>query len=415
MILENIDYLVTQNEKREVKKEVDVLIRDGTIEEISDFIAGDQRIDCSGKIVTPGLINCHTHIPMNLFRGLSDNKKLDNWFLQDISPAEAKLEEDDIKLGSKHALLEMIKTGTTCFNDMYFYENIIADICQESGLRAVLSRVLTEEDGECLEKTKKLIYKVKDIEKIDVAVGPHSLYTCMEEKLRDSKQIHEENNIKIHTHLSETKNEYKKGKSQVERFHELGLINQDFIGAHAVYLNDKDIEILVKEGSSVVHNPCSNLKLGSGIANITKYREKGLKVGLGTDSVASNNNLNMFEEMKFACLLQKEKNPEKFTAQDAFDMATIEGAEILGKEKDIGSIEEGKKADLLFIDKEKVGLTPTYGKKGIVSNLVYSFNGMVDHTMVDGEFLMKNRCTEIFEESSVINEIEHRKNKFRNR
>lgn len=393
MILGNIAYLVTQNEEREVLEDVEVRIEDGEIVEVEDEIeAGDEVIDCSNKIVLPGLINCHTHVSMSLLRGISDDKPLEEWLHEDIIPREEELTPEDVYEGALLGIREMLKSGTTCFNDMYAPEEKVVEAVEETGIRAMLSRGVVDAGGADwrLRESRELIESVKDHRRIKPAVSPHAVYTCSEETLKTLRDQAEEFDVPIHIHVSETVNENEEfedenGERPVEYLERLGLLNEDTIAAHCTHLTSEEIKALAENGVSVAHNPCANLKLGSGIADTPELLENGVTVGLGTDGPASNNGFNMFEEMKFASLIQKNMDPEKLTAQQALDMATRKAAETLRFE-DLGSIEEGKKADIVSVEIDE--MVRPVGPDRVVSHLVFS-TPTVSETIVDGEVLVE--------------------------
>jgi len=400
MILKNIRYLVTQNQERQILENTDLRIEEDRITAIGKNLhpRAEKTVNCSDKIVMPGLVNAHTHSPMTLLRGISDNKNLQDWLHQDIFPAEQKLEETDIYTGTLLAGIEMLKTGTTTFNDMYDEMGAITAAVENTGIRAVLSKGIIdkqESKREEIDKAVEFVDKYRNHSLIKPGFAPHAVYTVREQTLRELNDYSKIFDTVYHIHVSETKKENtdcekENGKTPIQYLESLNTLNTRFIAAHGVWLNEKDIELLRKSGSTVVHNPNANLKLGSGIAPVTKLLEEGVNVALGTDGVASNNNLNMFEEMKIAVNLQKKDSPETVTEQEVLDMATINGAKALGLSQDIGSIEIGKKADLLIIDKDKAELTPIHGKRGLISNLVYAFNGNVEHVIVNGELRVKN-------------------------
>ena len=402
MLLKNVRYLITQNNEREILENVDIRISNGKINQIEEKIeAGieENTEDFSDKILMPGLINCHTHVSMALFRGISDDKELDAWLQEDIFPAEQERDSEDVYNGAKLGIVEMLKTGTTCFNDQYGPENKVAEAVEETGIRAVLGQGVIDierDTEEALKESREFIEEWMDHDRINLAVNPHSVYTCSTKALEQLVEQSEEFELPIHVHVSETEKENQdmldeKEVTPTEYLEELGVLDRKVIAAHCTHLTSNDLEILAEKDIGIAHNPCANLKLGSGIADTSEYIEKGIDVGLGTDGVASNNNFNMFEEMKFASLLQKNGDPTQMSAQKALDMATINAAKVLGMEDKIGSIEKGKKADLVAIDLKREDLSPLYGKKGLISNLVFSFNGEVDDVFVDGEQLLAGR------------------------
>lgn len=400
MILKNIRYLVTQNDDRQVIEDVDLLIHGDRVAGMGhELPAGDhQVVDCSGKVVMPGLVNAHTHASMTLLRGISDNKELEDWLHEEIFPAEDKLEEEDAFIGALLGCIEMLETGTTTFNDMYDHMDQVAEAVDRTGIRALLGRGLLDVDGEKdwrMDKAIELVENYQGHDRIVPCLAPHGVYTASEQLLREAKDCAEIFDTSYHIHVSETEKEMQdsinnNGRPPLKYLDVLGLVNDDLIAAHGVWLTDEEKGILAEKGGSVVHNPAANLKLGSGIAEVPELLDNGITVALGTDGVASNNNLNLFEEAKIASIIHKRRGPEVIDEQEILDMATINGAKALGLEDEIGSIELGKKADLLAIDLNSADMTPIHGKKGLISNLVYSFSGKVDDVIVDGEVVVRD-------------------------
>ncbi len=384
-------------------KKKDIYIEGNLIQEISGKIdvEADYLIDGKNKAALPGLINTHSHAAMALLRSYADDLKLHDWLQKHIWPLEAKLTPEDIYWGAKLACLEMIKIGTTCFSDMYWNSFSTARAVEEMGLRAVVSpSFLDLGDDEKWEKFlnegKEAIKKMRELncERIIPALGPHALYTVSKEHLEFIRKWSEKENLLINFHLSETEKEVKdclktKGKRPVEYLEEIGFLSEKLISAHSIWVSDKEIEILAKNKVKIAHNPTSNMKLSSGVLPYQKMKKANLIISLGTDSVASNNNLDMFEEMKFAALLQKSfyKEPTIMPVQEAFELATKNGALALGL--NTGEIKEGKLADIILINLKKPELTPHHN---LISNLVYSANGScVSETICNGKILMQNR------------------------
>lgn len=400
MILKNIRYLITQNDDRQIIEDVDLLIHGDRIAGIGHQMPVDdhQVVDCSDKVVMPGLVNAHTHASMTLLRGISDNKKLEDWLHEEIFPAEEKLEEDDAFIGALLGCIEMLMTGTTTFNDMYDHMDQVAEAVERTGIRAVLGRGLLDVDGERdwrLGEAIGLVENYQHHDRITPCFAPHGVYTASEQLLREAKDCAEIFDTSYHIHVSETEKEIQdsiseNGMPPLKYLDDLGLVNDDLIAAHGVWLANDEKKILAEKGGSVVHNPAANLKLGSGVAEVPVMLENGVNVALGTDGVASNNNLNLFEEAKIASILHKREGPEAINEQEILDMATINGAKALGLEEEIGSVELGKKADLITIDLNSAEMTPVHGKRGLISNLVYSFSGKVDDVIVDGEIVVDN-------------------------
>lgn len=399
MILKNIRYLVTQNSDRQILENIDLQITDDRISGLGRNLSvdGEEVIDCSDKVVMPGLVNAHTHAAMTLLRGISDNKELQVWLEEDIFPAENKIGPEEVYIGSLLGCVEMLESGTTTFNDMYAEMDEVGRAVDRTGIRAVLGRGLMDMDGmrdERMDEALELIETFNDHDRIETNIAPHSIYTASEQLLKESKEASKILEKKLHIHVSETDKENsdsmdEKGFTPVQYLEELDLVNEDLVAAHCVHLEEEDKEILAEKDASIVHNPSANLKLGSGIADIPDLIDRGITIALGTDGVASNNNLNLFDEMKLASILHKRGSPEDISEQEVLDMATINGAKTLGLEDQIGSIEIDKKADLITIELDNPEMRPVHGKRGLVSNLVYSFSGDVDDVLVDGEVLMR--------------------------
>lgn len=393
MILKNIRYLVTQNPSREILENHDLEVDSGEIKQISPNITDGKGpvIDCSNRAVLPGLINGHTHSPMTLLRGISDDKPLQRWLEEDIFPAEDSLSRRDVYRGALLGCKEMANTGTTAFNDMYFHMDAVAEAVEESGMRAVLSHGMVDIEGNSyteIADAVKAAEKNREKKRVRSGVSPHSVYTCSEELLIEAKKLAENEDQLFHVHVSETKDENTKhmekyGSTPVEYMDDLGLIDSDTVIAHGTHLSEKDMRIIAEREASVVHNPSANLKLGSGVANVPEMLKRNINAALGTDGPASNNSLNMFDEAKIAALIQKKSEPSSITAQQILDMMTINGAEALNMEEQIGSLEEGKKADIIMVDLGRPDMRP-FEKDNIVSNLIYSFNGEVSEVFVDG-------------------------------
>lgn len=423
MILKNIRYLVTQNSEREVLENVDLLVEDGKIAEIGGEIRGEgqETIDCSNKVVMPGLINAHTHVAMTLLRGISDNKILQDWLEEDIFPAEDRLTEDDVYYGSLLGIAEMLKTGTTCFNDMYFHMDSVAEAVEESGIRALLSRGMMDVDGGGKERSLealKFAYSHRESVTVETGFAPHAVYTASEKELLKAKYCSEIFGSVYHIHVAETMKEVEDcieehGQTPVQYLESLGLLDEGMVAAHSTWLTERDIELMVENGAKAVHNPSANLKLGNSIARVPEMLEKDLTVAIGTDGAASNNSLNLFEEAKLAANLHKREDPRRITEQDVLDMLTVNGAEALGMKDRIGSLEPGKKADLVAVDLDRPDMRPVHGRRGVVSNIVYSFNGEVTDSMVEGDFVMRDRELVDIGIEKVLDEVSSRAGKFR--
>ena len=399
-----------------------VLIENDKISEISqDLVSQDAQevIDGEGKLLIPGLVNTHTHLSMTLLRGLADDLPLDSWLNEHIWPMEAHLNGDYCYAGALLACVEMIKSGTTTFNDMYFFMDDVARAVEESGLRGVLSHGMIDLGDEEKRKaefkeTKRIIEKCHDTAegRINVAFGPHSPYTCSRELLEGVRKEADKYGNRIHIHVAETEFEVQQvlevqGKRPFEYLDEIGLLGEDVLAAHAVHLSPAEIEMVKNQGVKLSHNPASNMKLASGVSPVDEMLKKGICVSLGTDGAASNNNQDLLEEMKLAALLQKIHNmdPTYLTAADTFEMATINGATALGMNNEIGTIEVGKKADLVLLDIKAPHLTPF---RHPISHLVYSARGSdVNTTICNGNILMENREIICVPEAQVIEMAEN--------
>ncbi len=411
--------LITVNEKKEILENVDIAIEKGKISYIRDIpkdFTPEKILDGTNKITMPGLINTHTHIPMSLFRNYADDLPFWEWLYEKIIPLEKNLTGKDVYWGSMLSIAEMIKSGITSFVDMYFFVEDIAKAVSETGIRGFLALSVTDGDDEkSLKDTKAFIenYDAKCDGRINVRIGPHAPYSCSDEFLKKLSKISKEYNCGINIHVSESEKEIEDsiknyGKSPVERLNDLELLDSKTIAVHCVHLSDRDIEILKEKNVSVSNNPGSNLKLGNGFARVDDLLNSGVNVCLGTDGSASNNNLNMFEEMNLASLINKglTKDPQSVTAYKAIEMATLNGAKALGKEGEIGSIEVGKKADIIMIDLNKPHFYPRYDS---VASLVYSAQASdVNTVMVDGNILMENNELLTIDLKSVIKNAELR-------
>ena len=363
-------------------------------------VEAKKLIDAKGGIILPGLINGHTHAAMSLFRGLADDLPLMEWLNDYIFPAESCIDPDFVYCGTLLACAEMIKSGTTTFCDMYLFEEKTAMAAKATGMRCLVGEVLYDFDSpnygpvaEGLKYTEDLITKWKDDPLVSVAVEPHALFTCSPDLLSAANDLSKKNQVPLIIHLAETGNELTQvfdtyGKSPVEHLESLDLLGSHLIAAHCVHLHDEEIRLLAERGVKVIHNPESNMKLASGVAPVPAMLSEGVTVGLGTDGCASNNDLDLFSEMDMAAKLHK-VNTMNTTVMDALTvlrMATIEGAKALGMENMTGSLEKGKRADIIIVDINKPHLTPMYNPS---SHIVYSARGSdVSHTIINGRLVM---------------------------
>lgn len=380
----------------------DVLVENGIIKEIGIIDRDAEKvIDATGKVLMPGLVNAHTHVAMSVFRGYSDELELMEWLSKKMWPIEDKMTKEDVYYASLLSMIEMIKSGTTTFNDQYFYEEETAKAATSIGMRGMLARFIIGDGEGADEKIKEAeeLYNTwhnASNEKIKVCVGLHAPYTCGPETIKKSVELATKLNAPIHIHYLETEDEIRQVKEKyhktvTEYLKELGVFDVKTILAHGVWATEKDMKELKKHDVAIIHNPISNQKLGSGIANVKLMLENKITVGLGTDGQGSTNTLDMFEEIKSAAYLQKvsNKSATAISGYDVLKMATIEGAKALGLENEIGSIEVGKKADLIIIDLDKPHLVPVHD---IYSTLAYSVNGAdVETVIIDGNIVMENR------------------------
>lgn len=399
ILIENVKILTMAD--GEVIKNGNIYIEDRKIKKISKEKIGfsyDKKIDGENFLAMPGFINAHTHVGMSLFRNYSDDVELMDWLNNKIWPLEDKLTEKDVYWASLLSQSEMIMTGTTTFADMYYYEDQTIKALEKSKMRAQISRGLTLED-ENFSKIKENIDLYKKYEnsqdgRVNIALGPHAVYTTDKNYLKEISKVSKKYNMPIHIHLSETKIENddcikRFGQSPTEVFEECGIFENKTIAAHGVHLSDRDLEILSKYDVSVVHNPSSNLKLSSGFLDCTRVINKGINLAMGTDSSASNNNLSMLKEISIASLVSKYKNPKNLRAYDVLKMATINGAKALGIDKETGSLEEGKLADIILIDLNNPNHTP---QNNLISSLSYStFDTDVSYVIINGELVYDNK------------------------
>jgi 5-methylthioadenosine/S-adenosylhomocysteine deaminase len=375
-------------------------------EEKTPPFKGTQVLDATDCVVMPGLVNAHGHTAMTLFRGLADDLPLKQWLFEKIFPAEAKhLSDATVYWGALLGCLEMIASGTTTVSDGYFFQDATARAFQKAGLRALIAQGVIDFPAPGVpDPTQNLAVGKAFIERWNHAselIRPglfcHSLSTCSDRTLEGAMKLSQAFSLPLQVHLSETEDDVaevirRTGKRPVLHLHHLGLLNQSLIAVHAVHLEDEEIDLLARSKVGIVHSPESNMKLASGIARVGEMVRKGLVVGLGTDGCASNNNLDLFKEMDTAAKLGKVTtlDPVNMGATTVLKMATIWGAEVLGLEKEIGTIEVGKKADIITIDLRKPHLTPLYNP---MSTIVYSASGSdVRDVIVNGRVLMKDRA-----------------------
>ncbi|HJX93671.1 MAG TPA: amidohydrolase [Pyrinomonadaceae bacterium] len=402
--------IVTMDVSRRVIDDGAIAVRDGRIigigprVEIEHSYTARKTISGAGKLITPGLINGHTHVPMVLFRGLADDLDLQEWLTKYIFPAEAKnVNEEFVRAGTRLGLAEMIRGGTTTYCDMYYFEDAIAEETFAAGVRGVLGETLIDfpvadnkTNAEGMAYVEKFVSRWKGNELIVPAIAPHAPYTVSEDHLKAVRAFSDRTGAPIVTHVSETKREVDdsvkaKGASPVAYLDRIGFLNERVIAAHVVWPQGTDINILKQRRVGVVHNPQSNMKLASGVAPVPRMMDEGVLLGLGTDGAASNNDLNMWEEMDTVAKLHKvfSGDPKVISAQQAFELATIRGAAALHLEKEIGSLETGKRADILIIERDSLNQIPLYN---IYSDLVYATKGSdVESVIINGRIVMQDR------------------------
>lgn len=377
--------------------ESDLLIEGEYIEKIEKNIEknSDRIIDAKGKLLMPAFVNCHTHVGMSLFRNYGGEVSLYSWLKDYIWPLEEKLNDEDVYTASLMSFTEMVKNGIGSFADMYFFSEATIKAALEVGIRGEISRGLAIPDP-CDFKIKEnlsLHRKYKDSDLINIGFGPHAVYTTDIDYLEKISNLAKENNLPIHIHLLETKKEnedcFRRFKmTPTEVFKKAGIFENRTIAAHGVHLTDKDLDILKENKVSIVHNPASNLKLKSGFLNLAKVLDKGINIALGTDSSASNNKLSILREMELTGLVSKLYSSRDIEAYEILKMATINGARALGMDDKIGSVKEGKLADLILIDLDNINHKP---ENNILSSLIYStYEDDIKYTIVNGNVIYEN-------------------------
>jgi len=390
----------------------------GKGDDITNRYSAKKHIHSPDSIIMPGLINAHTHAAMTCFRGIADDMELMDWLNNYIFPAEAKnVNPHLVYWGSLLACVEMIKSGTTTFSDMYIFEDETAKAAKEAGMRCMVGEVLydfpspnAKSPEEGLAYTEYLLEKWQGDDLVKVMVEPHALYTCSATLLTRAKAWADRYGVPLATHLLESKKEKKAlarrlKKRATEYLDELGLLDERFIAFHGVMMDDRDIEIFAERNCKVVHNPESNMKLACGVAPISAMIKKGITVGLGTDGCASNNNLDLLQEMDTAAKLEKSArlDPTVMDAKTVVKMATSHGAKVLGMEDQIGTLEVGKKADLIIIDCHQPHLTPMYSE---YSHLAYCVMGSdVDTVIINGRLVMEKRKILTLDEEEIMNRV----------
>jgi len=389
----------------------------GTADDIRRRFRGRETIDAIGQVVMPGLVNTHTHAPMVLFRGLADDLALEEWLTKYIFPAEAKtVSPEFVRAGTRLAALEMIESGTTTYADMYYFEEEIAKETKAAGLRGVLGETVIQfpvadakTPAEALARAETFINTFRNDPLITPAVAPHAIYTNDSATLKAARALSMKYGVPTLIHMAETQSEAMTARERgsptvVSYLDTLGFLGPGVVAAHAVWVNESDMGLLKSRGVGVSHNPESNMKLASGIAPVKAYLAANVAIGLGTDGAASNNDLDMFEAMRTASFLQKvaTSDPTTVSANTAVQMATIGGARALGMEKQIGSLEAGKHADIIIVSMRAARQAPMYDP---MSHLVYVTRGDdVQTTIVNGKILMRNRKVLTLDRAAILRE-----------
>ena len=423
--------VVTMNAERRIIEDGAVAVNGDTIEALGSRASIEakytaaQTINAGGKLVLPGFINGHTHVPMTLFRGLRDDVTLDEWLRKYIFPAEAKnVTEEFVRWGTRLAAAEQIRGGVTTFADMYYFEDAIAEETKVAGMRGVLGETILDfpapdnkSNAAMLEYTEKFLKRWQGDALIHAAVAPHSIYTCSPKTLEDAAALARKYSAPILIHVAEMKKELDNSRAQngttpVQYLDKLGILGPDIVAAHCIFVDETDRKILAQRQVGCVHNPSSNMMLASGVAPLIEERAAGVAVGLGTDGPAgSNNDLDLMEEMDLAAKLQKitRMDPQALGAKVVVEMATIEGARALHMEKEIGSLEAGKKADLILIGLDAPNGVPMYD---VYAQLAYALKGSdVETVIIGGRVVMRDKKLLTLDESAVIAKAREFKNK----
>ena len=394
----------------------DQIVGVGKRTKIEARYAPASHIDANGHLILPGFINGHTHVPMTLLRGLKDDVTLDVWLKNYIFPAEAKnVSEDFVRWGTRLGAAEMIRSGVTTFVDMYYFEDAIAEETKAAGMRGILGESWLDfpvpdnkNEGEAAAYTEKFLKRWQGDPLIHAAVAPHSIYLCSEKTLHDVQALAHKYHAPILIHVAEIKKELDDSLAQnhatpVQYMNRIGLLGPDIIAAHCVWVDETDRKLLAEKGVGCVHNPSSNMMLASGVAPVVEERIAGVAVGLGTDGPSgSNNDLDLMEEIDLAAKLQKisKMDPRALDAKSVVEMATIEGAKAIHLEKEIGSLEAGKKADLILINLAEPNAVPMYD---VYSQLAYALKASdVDTVIIGGRIVMRDRKLLTLREPEIL-------------
>jgi 5-methylthioadenosine/S-adenosylhomocysteine deaminase len=428
ILIKNCFILTGQQDQPVVQGEVAVegsrLLQVGAAGRLPADWRPERVIDGSDHLCMPGLVNCHTHAAMTLLRSFADDLPLMEWLSTKIWPAEERLTGEDVYWATLLSIVEMVRSGTTTFNDMYFFMDDAARAVEKAGARAVLARGLIGNGPgaeQALEESRSFLNRWQGGAggRINVWLGPHAPYTCPPEYLIKVLQVAEEFQTGIHIHVAETVDEVEQiqkqyGKTPVAYLNDLGVFRVPVLAAHCVHLTEADIATMAERSVAVAHNPESNMKLASGIAPVSAMRRSGITVGLGTDGASSNNNLDMFEEMRTAALLHKVANqdPLVLPALEVLAMATRDGARALGLDSQVGVLEPGYKADLILVDLNQAHLCPRHN---LEAHMVYAARGAdVDTVIIDGQLVLDGRRMLTIDEDEVRREVEARAMRLKN-
>ena len=402
----------------------DTIVAVGPRSEVEAGYAATQTIDAKGKLILPGFINGHTHVPMTLFRGLHDDVTLNDWLYKYIFPAEAKnVNEEFVRWGTRLAAAEQIRGGVTTFADMYYFEDAVAEETKAAGMRGVLGETFIDfpapdnkSEAEMLAYTEKFLKKWQGDPLIHAAVAPHSIYTCSQKTLQDSAALARKYHAPILIHTAEMKKEWEdsqkqNGMSPVQYLDKIGLLGPDVVSAHCIFVDEADRKTLAQKQVGCVHNPSSNMMIASGVSPVAEMRAAGVAVGLGTDGPAgSNNDLDLMEEIDLAAKLAKisKMDPLALNAKAVVEMATIDGARALHLDKEIGSLEPGKKADFILIGLDEPNAVPMYD---IYAQIAYALKGSdVETVVIGGRVVMRNRkLLTVNEEAAMAKAREYKK------
>ena len=394
----------------------DAIVGVGPRAEIEARYKSAQTLDARGRLVLPGFINGHTHVPMTLFRGLHDDVTLNDWLYKYIFPAEAKnVNEEFVRWGTRLAAAEQIRSGVTTFADMYYFEDAVAEETKAAGMRGVLGETFIDfpapdnkTAAEMLAYTEKFLKRWQGDALIHAAPAPHSIYTCSKKTIQDAAALAQKYHAPLLMHVSEMKKEWEdserqNGTSPVQYLEKIGVLGPDLVAAHCIFVDEADRKLLAERQVGCVHNPSSNMMIASGVSPVPEMRAAGIAVGLGTDGPAgSNNDLDLMEEIDLAAKLAKitKMNPLALNAKAVVEMATIDGARALHMEKEIGSLEAGKKADLVLISLDEPNAVPMYD---VYAQIAYSLKGSdVETVVIGGQVVMRSRKLLTIDEPAVL-------------